>query len=504
MAITVNTNIASLTAQRNLSGSQNILNKSLTRLSSGLRINSARDDAAGLAISDRMTSQIRGLNQAVRNANDGISLAQTAEGALQESTNILQRIRELAIQSANATNSATDRNSLQAEVNQLQLELNRIATSTTFNGVKVLDGSFTTQTFQVGALANETISVSISGAGTTDLGRFSISGSNTEDNQGTGSVTAAAAALPANNVIADQTLTITGSNGSATVALGGAGKTAEQIADLVNDNSASTGVSASASTTAYLDNLQDANGTSLSLEIGSGSTLTTVTTTTLTLEGLAYAINEESGKTGITATYDASNSRVVLTQAEGKDIKVQNFLESAGTPNATIDLGGVNDSSASTLTGSGSDDDSAIVAGTVEFYSTDDFSVSSSVANSDGSVVDAAADTSPSSTKSTVSQVDVSTITSANTAISIIDGAVSKLDQIRGDLGAVQNRFDHTIANLQSVAENVSAARSRIVDADFAAETANMTKAQILQQAGLAMLAQANTLPQAALTLLQG
>ncbi|HID01887.1 MAG TPA: flagellin, partial [Desulfobacterales bacterium] len=174
MALTINTNVPSLNAQRNLSKSQNTLSRSMERLSSGLRINSAKDDAAGLAISNRMSAQIRGMNQATRNANDGISLAQTAEGAMQESTNILQRIRELAVQSANATNSAADRGALQAEVNQLKAEMNRIAQSTTFNGLNILDGTFVSQQFQVGANANETIGVSIASMAADDLGRYFV------------------------------------------------------------------------------------------------------------------------------------------------------------------------------------------------------------------------------------------------------------------------------------------------------------------------------------------
>ena len=273
MALTINTNVASLNAQRNLANSQGALAKSMQRLSSGLRINSAKDDAAGLGISDRMTSQIRGLNQAVRNANDGISLAQTAEGALQESTNILQRMRELAVQSANDTNSTDDRTSLNAEVSQLISELDRIAQNTEFNGSVLLDGSFSAAVFHVGADAGQTISVSISDATT-----------------------------------------------------------------------------------------------------GSG--------------GLGVA--------------------------------------------------------------------------------------SVSVASQSG----------------------------ANSAITAIDSAITTIDTIRGDLGAVQNRFESTIANLSNVSENLAAARSRILDADIAMETSAMTKANILQQAGVSVLAQANQAPQLALSLL--
>jgi flagellin len=500
MAMTINTNIAALNAQRNLGITQGMLNKSLQRLSSGLRINSAKDDAAGLAISNRMTSQIRGLNQATRNANDGISLAQTAEGAMQESTSILQRIRELSIQSANASNSAGDRSALQSEVNQLQEELTRIAENTTFNGINILDGTFSNAAFQIGDAANQTISVSISSIKSDTLGCYTIAGSNTTDNEGTGSVTGAAAtAAAADHTVEAQNLTLSGNNTTATVAVADA-SSAEVIAAAVNAGTGGTGITATATTTAYLNTLV-ADGTALTLEIGTGTTLTSVTSNSLSLDDLATAIQAKSGQTGISAVYDATNNRIVLTQTAGKDIKIQNFAETGGTGNATINLGGVNDATAETLTETAND--SAIVTGTVEFTSTGDFSVSSSIAESDGSVVTEALDTSPASTNSTVNQIDISDVSGANSAIAIVDGAISKIGQLRGDLGAIQNRFESTIANLQSVSENVSAARARILDADFAVETANLTKAQIMQQAGVAMLAQANQLPQIVLSLLQ-
>ena len=496
----INTNVPSLTAQRNLNTSQNALATSLQRLSSGLRINSAKDDAAGLAISERMTSQIRGLNQAVRNANDGISLAQTAEGALGETTNILQRIRELAIQSANSTNSSSDRQALQSEVNQLKQELDRIANTTEFNGLKLLDGTFTAQQFHVGANANQTISVSIAGATGAHLANNYVAGVNATVDQGTASTTDPAATLPSANTIAAQTLTISGTRGTDTVTVA-AGDSAFTIADAVNDVEASTGVTAEARTQAQLSGLS-ADGT-VTLTLGSGSATATISAsvTQTDLSALATEINKKAGTTGITA--EVNGGTLTLTQAEGKDINIENFTHS--TTGATITLNAINDQGNAvdpeTLTDGGTD--SAVVSGYVIFNSNDSFSVSSSVDNTSGSVLNVAANTAVGSTQQLVSEIDISTVAGANTALNIVDAALQTVSGIRADLGAIQNRFEATIRNLSTTSENLSAARSRIRDADFAAETAELTRAQILQQAGISVLAQANALPQNVLALLQ-
>lgn len=485
MALTVNTNVASLNAQRNLGASQGTLSKSLQRLSSGLRINSAKDDAAGLAISNRMSSQIRGLNQAVRNANDGISLAQTAEGALGEATNILQRIRELSIQSANDSNSSSDRQSLQQEVAQLQQELNRIADSTTFSGKKLFDGTFTAQKFHVGSEANETISFSIKNT------RADQIGSNTITTGGTiTAATTAAADKSAGNNVANATLAISGPlNTTAENVSVTANDSARTIAAAVNGKSGLTGVEADARTTATLESVGSAGSVSFNL-YGSNSSAVVITAAisdTSDLSGLADAINARSASTGITAISNGNN--ISLANEDGYDIAVENY---AG---GQISLKGAS-GSAVQLTGGGSTDTS-VVGGTVTFKSSEAFSVSG------GSGSELALSNSGASALSDVAAINISTQTGANSALDVIDGAVSYIDDVRGRLGAVQNRFESTIANLQSVSENVAAARSRIVDADFASETASMTKAQILQQAGVAMLAQANQLPQAALSLLQ-
>lgn len=494
----INTNVASLNAQRNLDRSQSDLRTSLQRLSSGLRINSAKDDAAGLAISERFTSQIRGLNQAIRNSNDGISLAQTAESALSESGNILQRIRELALQSANATNSASDREALQSEVNQLQSELNRIASNTTFNGLKILDGSFNAQQFQVGANANETIQVSIEGVSAEDLASYTVAGANTTDSQGTGSAAAAANDISGGNAVASQNLTVNYSGGSEVVAVA-ADASASEIAAQVNNVSGTTGVTADASTTATIDSLTNDGTVSFTLSTDGGTTVSiSAAVTTGDLSALADAINDSSGTTGLVATLNSAGDSIELNQADGEDIEILNFANSGG---GTIDVGGAQDGTAVSLTSGGTD--STVVAGEVTFTSNETFSVASSVATGAGSVLAVAANTAVGASQNTVASIDISSITGANDAIDIVDAALSTVSGVRADLGAVQNRFESTIANLQSTSEAASASRSRIMDADFAAETAALTRAQILQQAGTSVLAQANTLPQNVLSLLQ-
>jgi len=499
MALTINTNVAALNAQRNLARSQGDLATSMERLSSGLRINSAKDDAAGLAISDRMTSQIRGLNQAARNANDGISLAQTAEGAMQESTNILQRIRELSVQAANATNSAADRAALQAEVNQLKTEMNRIAQSTTFNGLKILDGTFVAQQFQVGPNANETIGVSIKSMAADDLGRYTLAAAdavNATAHQGTGSLTTPAAALPLTNTIPAQDLTINGSKGAATFPIA-ANSTAWDVATQITNNASKTGVTATARTTVTLENLS-ADGI-VSLTLGSGGNTATVNAavTTTDLGELATVINDQSGTTGVTAIIDGGSLQLV--QAEGKNINISGFTHSAA---GTIRAVGADGDTTSILDDTNG---STIVAGIVELTSQDSYTATSSIGAAAGSVFNnAAGGTNVIAALEEVTAIDITDIAGANRALKIVDSALGKIDAQRGDLGALQNRFESTIANLQNVAENLTAARSRIMDADIAQETSEMTKANILQQAGVSILTQANQTPQLALQLLQG
>lgn len=780
MAQVVNTNISSLSAQNALNRSQGMLSKALERLSSGLRINKAGDDAAGLSISTRFTSEIRGLAQAQRNANDAISLTQVGESGLNEITNILQRIRELSVQSANGTNSSTDRASLQNEVNELKSELQRIATSTEFNGLKVLNGDLVGSVFQVGAEANQTITVSINDMRNTAIGSYQLAtnntagierstyrgfftqtatgtgthafgtgaaavkvnasatsvvnansthtavqtftvrttgadgtvtdaaltstgtlalgdtayevaayldgatgisataynaitvtsftaftgstpslfwvtdGSATATAAGTLSIAAAtnvatiasiintatstaytagvyavlnatstavtivspqgydlgfissaagtagsivvasaistatdtvsgtaidngvfsgrvdvtldpgyqllvtngtatggyfvssatavldteaiglAAAATATNNTAAQTLTIAGPDGTSTVAVA-VGDTAETIASSVNSASASTGVSAKARTQATLSALSNAGTVTFNL-YGDNSTaqsVSAVISDTSNLNALVTAINNVKGATGITAAVGASSASIVLTHSTGKDIKIENFVHSTAvsqptvanpsataaqrsitvTGNADTNVGGgatiLYDGSDATYGGTlreGSD--STVVGGQVTFLSaTGAFTVSSSdsqeLQTAGASLFATSEDVTSSATLSTISSINISTFTGANNAIDVVDGALDMVNSVRAKIGASQNRFEFTINALAGAVENLTAARSRILDADFAAETANLTKAQILQQAGIAVLSQANSLPQNILALLQ-
>ena len=388
MAQTINTNVASLNAQRNLNTSQSSLATSLQRLSSGLRINSAKDDAAGLAISERMTSQIRGLNQASRNANDGISLAQTAEGALGEIGNNLQRIRELAVQSRNATNSSDDRGALQKEAAQLMSEIDRVAKQTSFNGTKLLDGDFTDQAFQIGAEQGQTINISsIANAQIDALGSWNEPSTTTYTQ-----TTVAATATTANLAMSMDI------NGVTVSTAAGAADAAAATAALV---AAFTAAKAAPANTALANVTMDATGA------------ITSTDATLTLANLANVSGVTAGITNGTATVTPGAAQI------------------------------------------GFED------------------------------------------------LDISTTDGADKAILAMDAALKSVNSSRADLGAIQNRFSSVITNLASTSENLSAARSRIQDADFASETANLTRAQILQQAGTAMLAQANSLPQGVLSLLR-
>ncbi|GHB10212.1 flagellin [Shewanella indica] len=392
MAISVNTNVTSLSSQKNLNNANSALKTSMERLSSGLRINSAKDDAAGLQISNRLTSQINGLDVAQRNANDGISIAQTAEGAMQESTNILQRMRDLSLQSANGSNSAEDRAAMQKEITSLQEELTRISDTTAFGGQKLLNGSYRTQAFQVGANANETISVTLG-----DVGADAIGKSGKE---------------------------VTGTFAAANVT-GLIGKTGNEALEF---------------------GYTDADGKT--------KTLTVDFTNVSDIDGLASAINTALADTGVSVVKDTA----------GTELKYSGFME--------------NGSTALTVSKATKGDSSDIKADVAVTVGEDDSGFSA------------------------IEGVDISTADGAQSAVSVIDAAIAGIDSQRADLGAVQNRLSFTINNLNNISTNVSDARSRIQDVDFAKETAQMTKQQILSQTSSAMLAQANQLPQVALSLL--
>jgi flagellin len=502
MASTINTNVQSLTAQRNLAASQASLTTSMQRLSSGLRINSAKDDAAGLAISDRMTSQIRGLNTAARNSNDGISLAQVAEGALASTTANLQRIRELAVQAANGTNSGSDRLALQQEVMQLKSEIARVGKQTEYNGLKLLDGSFTTQQFQVGANANQSIGVSVSSALATDLGNNQVKSSIVAPSLATA---AGGADLDAAiNGFLSQSLTIAGNGTVNTTPTLAAGSSARDVAAAVNAFSPKSGVVAVPTTTATLSNVS--TGSVQFTMKGANSTAITVSATVNTssdLAPLAQAINAQSESTGITATADKSGN-LFLTQADGYDIKIQNKTETAGLVGAII-KGADKDTAVTFEAASGTTSPAVAIGGTIDFNSSTGFTISSDDGDGDATTkgITLIADGNKGSDLNSIAVIDISTQEGAASALQVVDGALAAVSANRAQLGAVQNRFMSTIENLNTNSENLSASRSRILDADFALETANLTRTQILQQAGSAMVAQANQLPQAVLQLLK-
>ncbi|MFW5448046.1 MAG: flagellin [Methylophagaceae bacterium] len=488
MASVINTNISSLNAQNNLSRSQGDLAMSLQRLSTGLRINSAKDDAAGLAISERMTTQIRGLNQAARNANDGVSLAQTAEGALGTSGDILQRIRELAVQSANATNSGSDRKALQAEVGQLVQELTRVAEQTTFNGRNLLDGSFGTAQFQVGANANETIQATMSNFSTSKYGDNRLTGDSIT-NLATAALTQTGGAL-----------TVSGVAGTATYTAA-AGESAKSTAKGISALVDSTGVTATAKTEANVS-FTVAGGQSYSLDITSdNATAKTISFTVASndADGLAAAItafNDSASETGVTAALNTAGTGITLTHATGENISLENNTIGAANTVAFQTVG----AGAGITIAAGGGTGAAVGVITADSASPMAIADAATVATSfftGGGASDA-------STLKAVSTMDVSTVDGSNLALKIVDSALERINGQRATFGALQSRFESTVANIQIASENLSAARSRIMDADFAAETANLTRAQILQQAGTAMLSQANAIPQNVLSLLQG
>ena len=487
MPMSINTNVSNLTAQRSSDKVQLQLSTSMARLSSGLRINSAKDDSAGLAISQRFTAQIRGLNQAGRNANDAISLTQTAEGALGSSGENLQRIRELAVQSANATNSASDRAALQAEVSQLISEIQRVGNQTEFNGIKLLDGSFSAQAFQVGANAGQTITVAnITDGRATGLGSHAM----TLDGTVTGNTKAAAADLTGGNTIGiEAALTLATANGGTTAAFGYAALAdAKDIAAAINANASSVGVTATATNSATLGSLVSAGTVTMTLN---GSAISAAIANPNDLGDLMAAINSSSASTGITATFSSTTAKndLTLTTSDGRDVSVLDFNNSGTTKTASF--------SGVTLTG-GAATDSSIKTGTVALSSSKG-QITTTGANDDVFAI-AGINT---STFSAVANLDISSAAGATSALAVLDSALAQINSGRADLGAVQNRFSSTIANLQSTTENLTASRSRILDADFAMETASLSRSQVLQQAATAMLAQSNQLPQQVLQLLR-
>jgi flagellin len=502
--MSINTNVMSLNAQRNLTTSASQLATSLQRLSSGLRINSAKDDAAGLAISERFTTQIRGLTQAARNANDGISLAQTTEGALSEVTNNLQRIRELAVQSANATNSTSDRAALDNEVQQRLAEVERIAQQTNFNGQKVLDGSFGTATFQVGANVGETIAINLSTSTRTSaigktadyVGASTYNSSLAVGQQGTG---VSGAAIAANSLTlavgSAQAVSIAAS--VAGTATGQTNSSAYAKAAAIN-SSGVAGLSATADTTAEI-NFATVTGNSYTLAVNGTNIFSAqdFSSTNLTGSGLASQINANTSATGVSASF--ASGKLTLSASDGRNIAVTQTLGATATASEGLTTAGSNNNSVNVhdfTTAQGATNTFSLV-GSVRLNSADTITVGGTAAPigyAAGQLSLGAA---------ALSSASVTTVANANTTITRIDAALSAVSSLRSSLGAMQSRFESTITNLQTTTENLSASRGRIQDTDFAAETANLTKAQILHQAGTAILAQANAVPQSVLSLLK-
>lgn len=467
MGLTINSNISSLIARRNLTNAQSGLDKSIARLSTGLRVNSAADDAAGLAISDRLTSQIRGLNQAQRNANDGASALQTADGALSEVGNLLQRARELAVQSANDSNSASDRSSLNAEVGSILAELDRLSGTVQFNSRKLLDGTYQNAQFQVGANASETISFSIGSVNTSDLGAKTLQGSAVSSTAFAG--LSAGSAITVNGV-------------SVTV---GAQTTIEGVITAINNRAGDTFATATK------------NASTVLVDTGFIALTTAAATQTLTLNGVNISlstgnadanssfiatVNAYTNQTGVVV---ATNSvGVTFTRAGGGTIAISETTASVG----------VGDTIASTAS-------RTFNAGfTLSVDLDKSISVVSSAVGGDLGFTTGVVNTAATSKR--VNGLSVANVSGSNDALQTIDYGLAQLSRVRGSIGAIQNRFTSTLSSLSIASENLSAARARIQDADVANETAELTRNQILIQAGVSVLGQANQLPQLALKLL--
>lgn len=487
----INTNIGAIAAQANMTRVNEDLNTAMTRLSTGLRINAAKDDAAGMAIGEKMTAQIMGLNQAVRNATDGKNLIDTTESAHVEVSNMMQRLRELAVQSSNDTNTSADRGNIVAESRQLIAEINRVSETTTFNGMKVMDGSFSGKQFQIGADANITVSINVDSTRATDIGAFTLrSDVNVADG--------------ASGIAGGTNIVISGHAGSAEFEQT-AEMSARQLAAAINNVSSQTGVSANAQTVAKLSNLDSAG--QLSFELNGYDVGPVAISDASDLRSLRDAINAETTRTGVTAAMGSDNSEIILTDTTGKNIVFSNFSSDDGAGgDLTIDVDVLNaDGTAATTTFTTSesltDGDTATVTGQVTLSSTQVFSVHTA----DDTVDEAFFQESNSAGKlEQLAEIDLSTAEGAGKAINVIDMALAKVSQARSDLGAVSNRLDSTISNLTNITTSVESARSQVMDADFAAESTNLARGQILTQAATAMLAQANASQQNVMSLLRG
>lgn len=490
---TINTNIGAIAAQANMVKVNDDFNQAMTRLSSGLRINGAKDDAAGMAIAEKMTAQVMGINQAIRNASDGKNLLDTTESAHVEVSNMLQRMRELAVQSANDTNTGSDRGNITSESRQLVAEINRIAENTTFNGMKVMDGSFTGKQFQIGADLGQTLNISIDSAAATDIGAYKV--------KSEVSIAASGGVTPGKQLI------VSGHAGNAEIDTT-TDMSAKELAASVNSVSAQTGVQATAVSKAKLSGLSDVG--KISFKVNGSDIGTVAISNKEDLRSLRDAINTKTTSTGVTASMGDDNSEIILTDSTGKNIEITDYAaaDSGAAAEATMDVTGLNtdgttDATPDKLTLDNTDND-ATVTGQVTFTSTQTFSVNSAEIDSGASETGFFSDTANAANLESVADIDLSTAESSAEAITVIDVALQKISQARGNLGAMSNRLDSTISNLTNISVSVQAAKSQVVDADFAKESTNLARGQILSQAATAMLAQANSSKQNVLSLLRG
>ncbi|MGY3039533.1 flagellin [Rhodanobacter sp. TND4EL1] len=495
MVMSVNTNISSLNAQHNLAKSQSKLSTAIERLSSGMRINSAKDDAAGLAISTRFTTQINGLNQAVRNANDGISMAQTTESALDEVTNNLQRIRELAVQSANGSNSDTDRAALNKEVQQRLAEVTRISSQTNFNGKHVLNGTAGSTSFQVGANVGESISIDLSqGTRTQDMGKLATAGS--------GDVSGVFASAGSDAVAEVKGSSTTGTVDKSKLTAGAkitVGATEVTFTDLTGSSDAAAAATAAAG---EINTALQASTNGDKNIVATGNADGTITFNQTTGEDGAINVTDTAGALGTpgAATTGVAAKAAVPAQS---NLKLDNGEFTLTVGSTTVDMAGSYKDAASLVDAINSKGVQGLSAsvdkdGKIQLASQSDMTIGGSKANSTLGFTAGLA-----SAGGSLDNVDISTMNGANETMNRIDAALQTVSDLRSNLGAVQNRFDSTISNLQTISQNLSSSRSQIQDADFASETANMSSANILQQAGVSVLAQANSSTQSVLKLLQ-
>jgi len=505
----INTNISAVAAQNSLRTSGLNQTTAMERLSSGVRINSAKDDAAGLAISTRMTANIRGLAAAIRNANDGISLTQTAEGSLSSIGDNLQRIRELAVQSANSTNNATDRAALHAEASQLVSEIDRIAANATFNGIKLLDGSYQDQNLQVGSgnEANDRIAISIASAKSSALGVGGGSSYSTvvsSTTAGVGSTALLSGALSINGFVV----------GAATadgVSSTGSDASGIAVAAAINAVSGQSGVTASVLKTEKVGTTVGTTAGTYDVELGAGAvaingvslgTIGGASSAVARGGQMTAAINAKSAQTGVIAEFSNETGAVKLSAADGRNIEIK--IASATTA-ISSSMTGLTHTTGTTTSGTFTP---SVTRSSIKLSSSNATGITIAGITSAGlaaaGFASATAYTPATATAGAgVSTVDLTTATGSQTALSTLDKAINTITDARAAMGAYQNRLTASIANLETSSMNLQASRSRILDTDYAKETTNLAKSQIIQQAATAMLAQANQSAQSVLSLLK-